>query len=138
MTQVRENKNTSVKKLVFITTSVFLLFDVLFLPFVTEPFVFEDGVITDYITGSILTLAIWLYVVWSNFAKHKKTKLFRYENSVLFGDHSSDEKRRYYLHLNLALNLVTAALIGLIFFGFFSVITQADLFLSNFKTFLGS
>lgn len=133
---MQRSKNYSVKKLIFWTTSLLLIMDIIFLPFVTKPFVFEGGITENYFFGSLLVAMIWCYIIWINFVDHKKAKIFDYKSSVFLGDSSSSEKGDYYFHLKLAVHLVTIALIALIILGFFSVLSQMDLLSKNLSLFL--
>ncbi len=134
MVKIKKNKVTSVKKLVFKAISFFLIFDVLLIPFVTEPFI---GITENYLLGVILVLLCWRYFVWLIYADLKRIKFFRFENSVPFSEtYSSNDKRDYYFHLNLVIKLVAILLSALIIFGFFSIISQFDLFLNNLRTWL--
>lgn len=136
MAKIKKNKIISVKKLVFGVSSFLLIFDALFMPFVTEPFI---GITENYLIGALLVLMSWYYFVWLNFVDPKKTKLLHFENSVPFPKtYSSSDKYAYYFHLKLATNLAAILLVALIIFGFFSVASQFDLLMENFKVFLNS
>ena len=131
------NKMALAERLFFISISSFLIFDILFLPFVTEPFIFENGVKDSYVFGSIIAVAVWIYLVWLNTTDISQISFLRFENTIFFGKiYSSAEKRRYYFHIKIVLMVITIALSAFILLGTFSIIEQHTLFFRNFSIFL--
>lgn len=112
-----------IKKIIFGIASMFLILDWLLIPFTTEPFVFQDGVDKKYVFGFLITATVWIYLVWLNFTDLHKIDYL----SPIF----SKSKESYYFHLQTSLRLITAIVIIIIFFGFYSAIEQSDLLLQN-------
>jgi len=126
------------KKIVFVVISISLLFDCLFLPFVTEPFSFQVWFSEEYIFGVIFALLVWSYFVWLNFSNLRKIKFLCFENTAVFTSSHPNKtylKKYYYFHLKMGISLVTIFFSGLILLGVFSLVDQYDMALRNLSDF---
>jgi hypothetical protein len=120
----------TIKQIIFVITSLLLIFDFLLVPFVTEPFLFKNGIDEQYFFLCIFAIASWSYITWLNFSEMEKIKYL----SPFF----CEDKTRYYFHLRIALKLITTSMIILILLGFYSVIIQCDLAWKNILEYLSS
>lgn len=135
----KSHKIILLKRLTFAIITCFLFFDIIFLPFVTEPFTFKNGISETYIFGSAIALLTWIYFTWLNFAKLSEIIIFRFENLILFAKmYSSDVKHRYYFNLNLIIKFITIILAAIILLGFYSILDQHSLALQNMLKFFGN